>query len=86
LWHLRRAEPWSASVDSRYNGLESCDAQQSRSRAEPEQKRPGHATGEYPDDGRGRTDPPALLALLALALPTRRALRSRPIEAISIGE
>jgi putative ABC transport system permease protein len=28
----------------------------------------------------------ALLALLALALPTRRALRSRPIEAISIGE
>jgi putative ABC transport system permease protein len=28
----------------------------------------------------------ALLALLALALPTRRALRSRPIEAIGIGE
>jgi putative ABC transport system permease protein len=28
----------------------------------------------------------ALLALLALALPTRRALRSRPIEAIALGE
>jgi putative ABC transport system permease protein len=28
----------------------------------------------------------ALLALLALALPTRRALRSRPIEAIGVGE
>ena len=28
----------------------------------------------------------ALLALLALALPTRRALRSRPIEAIGLGE
>ena len=28
----------------------------------------------------------ALLALLALALPTRRALRARPIEAIGIGE
>jgi putative ABC transport system permease protein len=28
----------------------------------------------------------ALLALLALALPTRRALRSRPVEAIGIGE
>ena len=28
----------------------------------------------------------ALLALLALALPTRRALRSRPVEAISVGE
>jgi putative ABC transport system permease protein len=28
----------------------------------------------------------ALLALLALALPTRRALRTRPIEAIGIGE
>jgi ABC-type lipoprotein release transport system permease subunit len=28
----------------------------------------------------------ALLALLALALPTRRALRSQPIEAIGIGE
>jgi putative ABC transport system permease protein len=28
----------------------------------------------------------ALLALLALALPTRRALRSRPVEAIDVGE
>ena len=28
----------------------------------------------------------ALLALLALALPTRRALRVRPVEAIGIGE
>jgi putative ABC transport system permease protein len=28
----------------------------------------------------------ALLALLALALPTRRALRSRPVQAIGIGE
>ena len=28
----------------------------------------------------------ALLALLALALPTRRALRSRPVEAIAVGE
>jgi putative ABC transport system permease protein len=28
----------------------------------------------------------AVLALLALALPTRRALRSRPVEAISVGE
>jgi putative ABC transport system permease protein len=28
----------------------------------------------------------ALLALLALALPTRRALRSRPVEAIRLGE
>jgi putative ABC transport system permease protein len=28
----------------------------------------------------------ALLALLALALPTRRALRTRPVEAIGIGE
>ena len=28
----------------------------------------------------------ALLALLALALPTRRALRARPVEAIGIGE
>ena len=28
----------------------------------------------------------ALLALLALALPTRRALRSRPVEAIGAGE
>ena len=28
----------------------------------------------------------ALLALLALALPTRHALRSRPVEAIGIGE
>jgi putative ABC transport system permease protein len=28
----------------------------------------------------------ALLALLALALPTRRALRSRPVEAIGVGE
>lgn len=28
----------------------------------------------------------ALLALLALALPTRRALRSRPVEAIGLGE
>jgi putative ABC transport system permease protein len=28
----------------------------------------------------------ALLALLALALPTRRALRSRPVDAIGVGE
>ena len=28
----------------------------------------------------------ALLALLALALPTRRALRTRPVKAIAIGE
>ncbi len=28
----------------------------------------------------------ALLALLALALPSRQALRSRPVEAIGIGE
>jgi putative ABC transport system permease protein len=28
----------------------------------------------------------ALLALLALALPTRRALRTRPVEAIAVGE
>jgi putative ABC transport system permease protein len=28
----------------------------------------------------------ALLALLALALPTRRALRSRPVEAVGVGE
>jgi len=28
----------------------------------------------------------ALLALLALALPTRRMLRTRPIEAIGVGE
>jgi putative ABC transport system permease protein len=28
----------------------------------------------------------AVLALLALALPTRRALRSRPVEAIGVGE
>ena len=28
----------------------------------------------------------ALLALLALALPTRRALRARPVEAIGLGE
>ena len=28
----------------------------------------------------------ALLALLALALPTRRALRTRPVKAIGIGE
>jgi putative ABC transport system permease protein len=28
----------------------------------------------------------ALLTLLALALPTRRALRSRPVEAIALGE
>jgi len=28
----------------------------------------------------------ALLAVLALALPTRRALRSRPVEAIGVGE
>jgi putative ABC transport system permease protein len=28
----------------------------------------------------------ALLALLALALPTRRALRWRPVEAIGLGE
>jgi putative ABC transport system permease protein len=28
----------------------------------------------------------ALLALLALALPTRRALRTRPVEAIGLGE
>jgi putative ABC transport system permease protein len=28
----------------------------------------------------------ALLALLALALPTRRALRARPVEAIGVGE
>jgi putative ABC transport system permease protein len=28
----------------------------------------------------------ALLALLALALPTRRALRSQPVQAIGIGE
>jgi putative ABC transport system permease protein len=28
----------------------------------------------------------ALPALLALALPTRRALRSRPVEAIGVGE
>ena len=28
----------------------------------------------------------ALLALLALALPTRRALRTRPVEAIGVGE
>jgi putative ABC transport system permease protein len=28
----------------------------------------------------------ALLALLSLALPTRRALRSRPVEAIGLGE
>ena len=27
-----------------------------------------------------------LLAVLALALPTRRALRSRPVEAIGVGE
>ena len=27
-----------------------------------------------------------MLALLALALPTRRALRARPIEAIGLGE
>jgi putative ABC transport system permease protein len=28
----------------------------------------------------------ALLAIVALALPTRRALRSRPVEAIGVGE
>ena len=28
----------------------------------------------------------ALLALLALALPTRRALRARPVAAIGVGE
>ena len=28
----------------------------------------------------------ALLALVALALPTRRALRSRPVEAVAVGE
>ena len=28
----------------------------------------------------------ALLALVALALPTRRALRSRPIEAVGLAE
>jgi putative ABC transport system permease protein len=28
----------------------------------------------------------SLLALLALALPTRRSLRSRPVEAIGLGE
>jgi hypothetical protein len=28
----------------------------------------------------------ALLALVALALPTRRALRTRPVEAIGVGE
>jgi putative ABC transport system permease protein len=28
----------------------------------------------------------ALLALLALALPTRRSLRTRPVEAIGVGE
>jgi putative ABC transport system permease protein len=28
----------------------------------------------------------ALLALLALALPTRRALRARPVDAIGVGE
>jgi putative ABC transport system permease protein len=28
----------------------------------------------------------ALLALLALMLPTRRALRTRPVEAIGVGE
>jgi putative ABC transport system permease protein len=28
----------------------------------------------------------AVLALLALALPTRRALRVRPVEAIGVGE
>ncbi len=28
----------------------------------------------------------AVLALLALALPTRRALRTRPVEAIGVGE
>ncbi len=28
----------------------------------------------------------ALLALLALTLPTRRALRSRPVDAIGVGE
>jgi hypothetical protein len=27
-----------------------------------------------------------LLALVALALPTRRALRSRPVEAVGLGE
>ena len=29
---------------------------------------------------------PALLALVALALPTRRALRTKPVEAIGVGE
>ena len=29
---------------------------------------------------------PALLALVALSLPTRRALRVRPVEAIGLGE
>ena len=29
---------------------------------------------------------PASLALIALALPTRRALRSRPVDAIDVGE
>jgi putative ABC transport system permease protein len=28
----------------------------------------------------------AVLALLALALPTRRALRSRPVDAIGVGD
>jgi ABC-type lipoprotein release transport system permease subunit len=28
----------------------------------------------------------ALLALLGLALPTRQALRTRPVEAIGVGE
>ena len=29
---------------------------------------------------------PALLALVALALPTRRALRTKPVDAIGLGE
>jgi hypothetical protein len=53
--------------------------------------------GPRPRDDGARYGPPldqlaailgvsALLALLVLALPTRRALRARPVEAVGLGE
>ena len=65
--------------------------------ARPGDRRHGAAAAQPRADGQPPPDVPldqlaailgvsALLALLALALPTRRALRSRPVEAIGVGE
>ena len=53
----RRPETGSTGVQSRYAAIESCDADQRGSRAEPEQKCPDHATNEHPEDGRAPTRP-----------------------------